>query len=354
MACERKEENRSLYSLEGIACVSVVFLHCTFPSWIGVFVCGLARFAVPLFFIVSGYYLWRPGMSQEQVEKRIRNKSRHIGFVLLASSALYLSWTIFREGLTHGSRSVPSFLKGLLQMRQLFAAFVLNDFTAIGGHLWFLAALLYGYLILGFVIRRKGMEYFSESRIYRYAAFLLSAHVIGRVLFALAKSDDLLGIPVYLWSRNWLFMGIPFMLSGCWMRENRERLLELFRVKQMIFWFILGICLTTVENFLIYDMTGDDRELYIGTFMMVFSMFLYVLRFPEKGRIRGMERIGRQYLLFIYVTHLAVTEGIDLFLGVLGLNRVPVVKLTRPLIVVALCAAGAFFWKNVTGRKEGA
>lgn len=350
--CEKKEENIALYSLEGIACVSVVFLHCTFPSWTGVFVCGLARFAVPLFFIVSGYYLWRPGMSEEQVEKRIRNKSRHIVFVLLASSALYLFWTIFRECLTHGFHSVPSFLKELFRMRQFFSAFVLNDFTAIGGHLWFLAALLYGYLIFGFVIHRKGIKYFAENRIYWYAVFLLSAHVFGRVLFALAKSDNLLGIPIYLWLRNWLFMGIPFMLTGCWIRQNRERFLELFRVKQIIFWFILGICLTTMENFLIYYTTGDDRELYIGTFMMVFSMFLYVLRFPEKCRIRGMERIGRQYLLFIYVTHLAVTEGIDLFLGVTGLNRVLIVKLVRPLIVVALSAAGAFFWKNAIGRKE--
>lgn len=62
----KKEKNHFLFFLEGFACINVIFIHCMFPSWLGVLVCGLARFAVPLFFIVSGYYLVPVNMNREQ------------------------------------------------------------------------------------------------------------------------------------------------------------------------------------------------------------------------------------------------------------------------------------------------
>lgn len=67
---------------------------------LGVIACALARFAVPLFFMVSGYYLRRDDMTNAQVHERMCLKVKRFGGLLL------------------------------------------NDFTAIGGHLWFIAALL--------------------------------------------------------------------------------------------------------------------------------------------------------------------------------------------------------------------
>lgn len=43
-------KNQSLYFLEGLACVFVIFIHCNFPNYIGILVDVIARFAVPYSF----------------------------------------------------------------------------------------------------------------------------------------------------------------------------------------------------------------------------------------------------------------------------------------------------------------
>ena len=44
----------SLDCAKGIACIFVILIHCTFPSIVGEILRAIARFAVPLFFTVTG------------------------------------------------------------------------------------------------------------------------------------------------------------------------------------------------------------------------------------------------------------------------------------------------------------
>lgn len=45
----------SLNCAKGIACIFVILIHCTFPGIVGEMLRAIARFAVPLFFTVTGY-----------------------------------------------------------------------------------------------------------------------------------------------------------------------------------------------------------------------------------------------------------------------------------------------------------
>ena len=47
----------SLNCAKGIACIFVILIHCTFPGIVGEMLRAIARFAVPLFFTVTGYFL---------------------------------------------------------------------------------------------------------------------------------------------------------------------------------------------------------------------------------------------------------------------------------------------------------
>lgn len=53
MKVSYNERNHSLNVLEGIACFSVVMLHCGFPGVVGKVIYGIARFAVLPFYIVG-------------------------------------------------------------------------------------------------------------------------------------------------------------------------------------------------------------------------------------------------------------------------------------------------------------
>ena len=51
--------NRNLDVLKFVASIFVIFIHISFPGNFGVFVGALARFAVPAFFMVSGYFSYK-------------------------------------------------------------------------------------------------------------------------------------------------------------------------------------------------------------------------------------------------------------------------------------------------------
>lgn len=259
---KKREENNFLYFLEGTACICVIFIHCMFPRRMGILVCGLARFAVPLFFMVSGYYLYQNSLDEKQVRERIKRKSIKIGCMLGASAAFYLVWTLLRMFWIGGSVSVLQCVHKLLQPRQFFSALVLNDFTEIGGHLWFLAALLYCYLILGGVVHIWGIYGLQKALNLKAAALLLSIHLSGRMILSWRGIDNIWGISVYLWFRNWLFMAFPFLAAGFFIHQNQDKILQTLCVKKLFLLFISGVLLTIVESLFVFQRTGDDRELY--------------------------------------------------------------------------------------------
>ena len=70
----KKTRNSTLNALKGIACFSVVMLHCAFPGMVGKIIYGIARFAVPLFFAISGYYVY--SCNSKDVIRRLPKKNR--------------------------------------------------------------------------------------------------------------------------------------------------------------------------------------------------------------------------------------------------------------------------------------
>lgn len=325
--------NELLYSFEGVACLSVIFIHCMFPSWAGILVCGLARFAVPLFFLVSGYYLRKNTAQDAQVRCRAKQKAERLGKILGAAVLLYLLWSLLRSFLLGGTAVMTGKLLAAFAPRQLAATVFLGDFTPIGGHLWFLAALLVCYEI----VAHTGLDCLEQNG-GKLAAVLLTIHVAGRMLCAALSVDRLLGIPVYLWFRNWLFMGLPFFLLGNWFRSRQEQLVQRFRKKEIVGLFALGIVLTLVETVLVAAVTGDDRELYLGTFLMVFSLFLLAWKEPWQVKENVFSEIGKTDLLEIYLLHLGVMEALDLFLAKTGLHIVGIGWL-KPFLVLLLSVA---------------
>ena len=55
-----KKYNYCLDFIKGIACIFVVFFHCSFPGIMGMSIAAVGRFAVPFFFMVSGYFCFSP------------------------------------------------------------------------------------------------------------------------------------------------------------------------------------------------------------------------------------------------------------------------------------------------------
>ena len=81
-------KNNCLNVWKGIAAFFVVFIHCSFPSPVGGMMNGLARWAVPMFFLISGYFSY--GKGADTVKRRI---CRTFGLFVLANG-IYFLWKL--------------------------------------------------------------------------------------------------------------------------------------------------------------------------------------------------------------------------------------------------------------------
>ena len=95
-----KKTNNSIDFFKAIACIGVVLIHCRFPGVVGILIRTIARFAVPFFTMISGFYLI--SSDTEIVDTtRLKEKIKHI-LKLIAGAEVFafiffLSVTSFRR-----------------------------------------------------------------------------------------------------------------------------------------------------------------------------------------------------------------------------------------------------------------
>lgn len=213
-----KQYNFCLDFVKGLACVFVVLMHCEFPGVTGVAVQAISRFCVPFFFMVSGYFCFRPLLKQtddqnaltlnkQNGSKIVKKKILHIARITLYASLFYLAFVLLRQAVIHKFDLSVSKV-------QIATWLVLNKPFIIAGHLWFLFALLYVYIFYG-LLERFNLRKFA----YGLAVVLFIVYV------CLAQGAHLAGIyvnnPFY---RNWLVEGFPFFMLGHWIHENQDRI----------------------------------------------------------------------------------------------------------------------------------
>ena len=78
-----KQYNYCLDFVKGLACIFVVFMHCEFPGLLGTAVQAISRFCVPLFFMVSGYFCFKPELVTNVYRGDLLNINKKVKHVLI-------------------------------------------------------------------------------------------------------------------------------------------------------------------------------------------------------------------------------------------------------------------------------
>lgn len=198
------KRNETMDALKGFACLAVVILHCPFPTKLGSVLSIYTRFAVPLFFLVSGYFCKFDFTQKDR--KKLGKKMAHIFRILAAGVVLYALIGFFVNGGVAFSRITMSEIVDLI----CFNA-VPKSILPYGGHLWFLFALLYCYPIY-YVLNRV---FKGANSLYVCAAFLI---VIRYVTAILIENKVLPGKECF-YANVWL-IGFPFFVIGVCVRET--------------------------------------------------------------------------------------------------------------------------------------
>ena len=315
----RKQYNYCLDWIKGIACIFVVFMHCEFPGSLGTAVQAISRFCVPFFFMVSGYFCFRPYTTDSGndlllgAEKLILRKLKHIGRITIFASLFYLLFTILTLLLFHTSGIT-------ITPRYLFIWLVFNQpFPGIAGQYWFLFALLYAYALYG-IFERLHLRKFS----YIFAASMFVAYV------GLAQGAHLAGYHIpNIFYRNWLVEAFPYFMLGHWIHENQGRI----NISNKI--LIIIIVTTTLLCWIERWLMGRDFGVNIVTMPQVFALFVYGVKNPQ--RHEGIvQRLGRNCSMLVYILHPAVWHSLQGVYLKLGWNDNMFALYTMPLMVLGL------------------
>ena len=228
--------------LKVIAAIGVILVHCRVLVDYNQFAFHLTnnylfRFVIPFFFCINGFFLYTVFQ-----KKSIKTWAKRVG-VLYVIWMLIFSYFWITPVLKQPLKIIPTFLFG---------------FT----HLWYLAALLLGGLLL--YIFRKHSNVFLLI-----AAFVL--YLIGFMIQTLSNynviTEPTLLAKLIDYSpthRNFLFFGFPFLSIGYVIHRSKFHI----RLKKatVLFLLISSFLLLTLEGFLSFEIYEE------GTFNMSISL----------------------------------------------------------------------------------
>lgn len=305
---------------KGIACMMVIFIHCRFPGFIGQAIQAIARFAVPFFFMVSGYYCFSPRQRSFFVGGR---KIFHVFIITILSYLFYFGLTLLDKYVICASISLD------YSLSDVWNFIIFNQPINVPGHLWFLFALLYVYLLNTLI------DIFNIRRFaYAWAGIMFLALVfLNQVIWYIWSYE----IPSYFY-RNGLIEGFAFFMLGYYLRKRQGKL----SIDNISLWFIIlcSVVLNIAEHFLCEKIFN----IYICTYPLVTGMFIYATK--NSSSFAGIiQRIGNKYSVYIYVLHIFVWDYLVRFLHVVGCegnNEIMYFIPLAVLIITLLLSAGCY------------
>jgi len=298
--------NTCLDFIKGLACICVVFMHCEFPGKTGIIVQAMSRFCVPFFFMVSGFFCYYHdgGGYDNSISRR---KTDHIIRIVIWSSLFYLLFAFVLKG------------SYIVTRNDILSFVFFNQPFIIVGQLWFLFALLYDYLAVGFI-----WKYDKITLFYWISAVLIVIYI------CLAQGAHLCGVKIQnMYYRNWLIEGLPFFFAGHWIHAHQDKIK--ISDKMIVFIILVSTLLCLVER----KIMGRDFGVNIMTFPQVFALFIYAVNYPDRHR-GAIQEIGKRYSMWIYILHPFVFRSMDKFYHHWSVDTVALVEWLRPVVTVVI------------------
>jgi surface polysaccharide O-acyltransferase-like enzyme len=261
-----------------------------FYSYMSVFVNQMARFAVPFFFMISGYFWGIKIKANQPVIPLSLVMAKKIGLIFLFWSAIYLlpfNFTaLFEYGVLGSVKDVYWHMLHLLDNPTSLI------FEGTKTHLWFLTGLLCALFI--------NALFMHFNRVKELIILSVGLYLLG--ILAKSYSNTPIGIAIDFNTRNGPFFSTLFFTSGF--------LLSGIEAKTKWLWFGLAIfifgCLSHFAEIFVlwkYFDTTVYQDYVIGTYFMGLGATVIALSNHPFLRAERLANIGK-YTLGIYAVHM--------------------------------------------------
>lgn len=327
MSSNTNSRLESFDTLKFLLAFLVVVLHTGFTGLIGLEINAISRIAVPLFFMITGYYL--PTMTDNKFNKHLKK----IVYFTILSTLFYTSIICIKPIIS--GKSFDWFSNVIFNKKNICDWLLFNSTNFISGHLWYFYALLYALIIIYFA--RK----FNRKSI------------LQKIIPILFLGNYILSYFDAIISRNFLFTALPYILLGWLFRNKEKQITNIFHKPQTYLLVFILICIGLGFEIFIYKFIGVKivRDHYLLTCPMAICIFLMVLRKPHFGANSIFTVIGKKYSAYIYIMHafiiflirniLIYFLGKDIFQNIIQnywfKNCYPFLVFITTLIVIIIC-----------------
>jgi surface polysaccharide O-acyltransferase-like enzyme len=304
--------NQSVDSFRLLAALCVVILHVSFSNTPREFAVGLrlmTRWAIPFFFILSGYFLAMRHSKTGQLN--VLPAVERLIWMFLLWVLIYSPFFVMQHDLT-----------ALFKLITAPAFIYFGLFT----HLWFLPSLLFGYLFVSFC--------------YHYNVKILLPIVSGICiimgLISGAYNIFDFGFPLdYEIARNWL--SIPFLYIG-FLLFQKGRPNGWVSVLLIIF----GAGLQVFEARFLYNQfqfSAYSHQFLIGT--IPFAIGIAALALNELKFLQHpiLSRWGSEYSFGIYLIHPAVIFTVSPLISGFAFKKTAAWQILFPVLILCLSLA---------------
>lgn len=292
-----KKKNNTLDFIKAIACVMVLFIHIKFPNEFGYYVSAIARFAVPFFFMVSGYFSYKKENDSAYIFRQLRK-------IIILSILSLLLYFIFSYIISIYNNDL-FFIRNTFNFENL-KYFILFNSLPFGTHLWYLFSLIYVYIVY-YIFK---ILFKNDKILYIFIPILL---IMCIIIEYLVFSGFIFYQNIVI--RNFLFIGLPFfMLGNLICKHKYSNFMMLLDNKILFLTSVFGCLYSLFEAY-----CSTYMDLYFGSILVSVSIFIFCVK--NENYICDDNiicKFGRYYSLGIYIIHCIFISIYNIFIYDIG------------------------------------
>lgn len=266
----------SLYLLKALCAFGVVCLHAPM-GFLSEGLVVLFQFTVPIFLMVTGYFLYTE--DKEKLLAKLRGSIKKVFIIVVITHLVYT--LLYLEGL-------PRLTDYVLWVKWL----ILGQHYA-GGHLWYLSSLLEALIVFWVITKLGGNKYIG------YGSLLIVCYLSFGMLRPL-----IFGSPESMMVCNAVCYGIPFVATGYLCRQHEKMLINF----APMLWIVIGFAVLALANkYFITD--GSAIQILVAAFArlgLIVSLFILALQNKDCGAGSYAESLGKDLSGNIYYWHGAI------------------------------------------------
>lgn len=218
-----KVRNTCLNFFEALACIFIMLHlgHAPFPGEFGKIIACIGNFAVPLFFVVSGYYLIKPNMTKEDLRDKLKVRIKKMLFLLLFSFIIYTIISFIKKDFGEEVLTTGEWFKEHFLSLKRWVKFLLFNFPLVEPINWYILASIYCYVIIyifaDLFLNKKLIINVLIGSMPIWIIYGLCINKFNPSLFGFELSS-LESIP-----RTWFAVGLPFISLGILLKRYEDK-----------------------------------------------------------------------------------------------------------------------------------